>query len=175
MLTLTFTQKPEDLIAFNYYNAWAKPEKATQRNKSKFQVMAIALLALVGLMIFTKKWDWLLASMISGAALIYVLTMDFFVKMRVQRHIEAVMKKAPEGTVTGPRTWKVDDEGIKVELSGGDQSFLWSDVSRIENSTQHWMLYLGGKEALVLPKRALETPEAKESWKVYLHRLAVDK
>lgn len=174
MLTLTFTQEPEDLIAFNYYNAWAKPEKATQRNKSKFQVMAIAMLALIGLMIFTKKWDWLLASIISGAALIYVFTMDFFVKSRVKRHIEAVMKKAPEGAVTGPRTWIVDDEGIKVELTGGDQLFLWTDVTRIENSMEHWMLYLGGKEALVLPKRALETSEDKETWKEYLHRLAVD-
>lgn len=174
MLTLTFKQEPEDLIAFNYYNAWAKPEKATQRNKSKFQVMAIALLALVGLMIFTKKWDLLLASMISGAALVYVFTMDFFVKMRVRRHIEAVMKKAPEGSVTGPRTWVIDDEGIKVELPGGDQAFRWVDVSRVENSTEHWMLYLGGKEALVLPKRALKTPEATETWKAFLHKLVVE-
>lgn len=174
MLTITFTQEAQDLIDFNYYNAWAKPEKATQRNKSKFQVMAIALLALVGLMIFTKKWDWLLASMISSAALIYVFTMDFFVKMRVRRHIEAVMKKAPEGSVTGPRTWKVDDAGIKVELLGGDQSFVWSEVARIENSPLHWMLYLGGKEALVLPKRALESAEEKEAWKEYLLKLAID-
>lgn len=174
MLTLTFTQEPEDLIAFNYYNAWAKPEKATQRNKSKFQVMAIALLALIGLMVFTKKWDWLLASMISAAALIYVFTMDFFVKMRVSRHIDAVIKKAPPGTITGPRTWRIDESAITVELSGEDQMFSWENVSRIEHSSQHWMLYLGGKEALVLPKRALDTPEAKETWKQYLLKLAVD-
>lgn len=172
MLRLTFTQIPADLIEFNYFNAWSSPSQRTQRNKSKFQVLAIAILGVMGIRFFTEKWDWSLSGIILGSAIFYVLTMNWFVKRRVKRHIDLVMKKSPNAKIVGERTWVVSDTGIEVLLDGGTQIFTWKQVAKVEESTSHWMMYLDNKEALVLPKRALSTREDMSTWKAYMDQVS---
>lgn len=171
MLRLSFNQIPEDLIEFNYFNAWSNSSRTNQRNKSKFQVLAIAVLGVIGIRFFTEKWDWSLTGIILGSAIFYVLTMNWFVRQRVKRHIDLVMKKSPNAKIVGDRTWVVSDKGIEVLLDGGTQNFAWKDVVKVEESTSHWMMYLDNKEALVLPKRALTTEEETSTWRNYMEQV----
>ena len=172
MLRLTFTQIPEDLIEFNYYNAWSNPSRTTQRNKSKFQVLAIAILGVVGIRLFTESWDWSLTGIILGSAIFYVATMNWFVRRRVKRHIDLVMKKSPNAKIVGDRTWVISEAGIEVLLDEGTQNFAWKDVVKVEESSSHWMMYLDNKEALVLPKRALATSEEVSTWEGYMNQVS---
>ncbi|MDP5170839.1 MAG: YcxB family protein [Bacteroidia bacterium] len=173
MLELTFDQEPGDLVAFNYFNAWSKPERTSQRNRSRIQILLIAGVAIVGIRFFTQGWDWTLTGLIGISAIIYTLLLGPFVKMRVQRHIDAVMKKSPSGSMTGTRSWQIDREQIVVVLPSGNQEFAWKDIKQVEETNAHWMLYLDGKQALVLPKRALASEEEKSLWKGFVAAAAV--
>ena len=160
--TFQFDQIAEDLVAFNYFNAWAKPAKKSQRRRSQIQVLVIAALAVVIVLVFQDQPDWTLISLLAGASLAYVALLGFFVKLRVSNHIQAVVKKSPQ--VIGPRTWQVDDKAIRVLLESGDQVFPWREVKEVAETDKHWMLYLDNKQALVLPKRALISPELSSRW-----------
>ncbi len=174
-MELTFEQQAGDLLAFNYYNAWSKPENRTKRNRSRLRVIIIAALAVLGVRLFSDEWDWTLTGLLGGTALVYVLVLDQFVKMRVHRHVEVLIKKSSPGLVTGPRTWQVSQQGIQVNLAQGNQTFTWKQVSRIVRTKYHWMLYLDGKQALVLPKRALDSPEKHAQWQEMIRPLALRK
>ena len=94
-------------------------------------------------------------------AVIWYVIIKVFLKKRFQ-------KPGDKEMLTGKREIELSESGIKVWTPISESVFQWAAVTKLEQSTKNYFLYLGQAQAVIISKSAFENEIQKKEFEEYV-------
>lgn len=163
MLVIKYRLTEEEYLDYNYYTAWASPDKKRYRMKYYLQVM-ILYIAVAGLYIFANKSHSLLLdfSVFFTIGTIYFMMVPFLVKRSIRSRVKVVLARPENHHVLGESEVTIDEHGILDHDTASESRYPWEGIVRKAETTLCYYLYTNSYHAIVIPKRVVSPVEDKE-------------
>lgn len=143
----------EDYIAFNMSYTQSDPTMQKRIRMSQLSGAA-AILVIGGIFLYIKRdFSAVLMLCFVIAAALYAVYIPRSIKKNIKKSVSRVLKNSAK-TACGEKTLALEDTEIHLTGSGEDSRYEYSRVLRVVTDTQHYFIYLGAMEALILPFRA---------------------
>ncbi|SDM29594.1 YcxB-like protein [Paenibacillus sp. OK060] len=105
-----------------------------------------------------------------GIILFFIITFPFvFTKLSIYSLIRT-LKKQNLSMLVGNNLLFLNDEGIVRSTETANSSFKWNDFKIIRQDADHYFLYVSDLQAVIIPKRALDTEETTREFKYFLEK-----
>lgn len=167
MLHLRFNLTEQEFHNFNYYTAWAAPERKSYRLWYLLRVLLLyAAVALLYIAI-NHSDQWEIDVMIFGViGLIYFLMIPFLVKRSVRSRVKSILARKENQFILQESQVILDDQGIIDKDAVSESRYDWEAIIRSAQTSDCFYLYTNSYHAIVIPKRILSESDQRE-----LHRL----
>ena len=165
---LEYTTTPADLDAHIYWE-FRQPRWRSALNwhrSIRAVVVALGLLLLLGL----TRSDWPLGFAVG--AISFPVVWWIAGRRAIENHRKAWQQKADAdqmGTLIGPHTLLLDDEGITEDSKLCRITFRWPGIAGIKSTADHVFIFAQNGFSLNIPLRALPDTAAREAFLAALH------
>lgn len=152
-MKLDFALTAEDYDAFHLDYYRHAPEGRRLMRRSRWLVPVVALV-LVALTILRRGYDPVWVPALLGWAASWVLVFPRMVRWRIGRSNRRFLESDAGAPALAPRTVQLDEQGVHSGMGDADSRIGWSAIHRVGRGPQHLFLYLDGRQALIVPRRA---------------------
>ena len=157
MLHLQFHLTEEEYYDYNYYTAWAAPERRKYRIGYYLKVILLYG-GVAGLYVFAKKIHRQLFDILifTGIALIYVLLIPLLVKRSVKRRAKQIIAQPENKHILSECEVILMDTGIVDKDKETESKYNWDAIVKTGETPKSYFLYTNSHHAIVIPKRTLK-------------------
>lgn len=164
MLHIKYHLSEEEYFNYNYYTAWAAPDRRQYRILYYTKVLLLYA-AVAGLYIIANPdHQWKTDLMVFGAiALIYTILVPFLIRRSVRKRVKDILKRPENKHVLEECEVILMDTGIVDKDKASESKYQWEAIVKKAETPTGYYLYTNSYHAIVIPKRALAGPgEEKE-------------
>lgn len=163
MLHLRFNLTEKEFYHFNYYTAWAAPERKSYRLWYLLRVLllygAVALLYIA----INHSDQWEIDLLIFGViGLLYFLMIPFLVKRSIRSRVKNILSKKENQFILQDSEVIIDDNSILDKDSVSESKYDWDAIIRSAETEDCFYLYTNSYHAIVIPKRILSESDNRE-------------
>lgn len=157
MPTFRFRLTEDEYLQYNYYTAWAAPERKTYRALYFLRVI-ILYGAIAFLYIFATRqhYIWIDISVFIITGLAYLIMIPSFVKTSVRRKVKNILSKKENQHVLDDAEITVSETGIIDKDTHTETRYDWDAIVRFAETDDSIYLYTNSYHAIVIPKRAVD-------------------
>ena len=149
----------DDLVAFNRHLAFTHNPYL----KRRFWILSCFWSVLTGI-----AYGWITVrgrahigpGVVVGVVVAVVFLVPYWLGYRYSfgRHLRHLYEASPSDHQTGFRTLLLTDDGIR-EVTGHTEAFFrWHTIRAVAGAPDHVFIYVGGSQAIVVPRPALTPP-----------------
>lgn len=168
MLSVTYQLTEEEYFDYNYFTAWASPDRRQYRF---FYYLKVLLLyaSVSGIYIFTNanRQPVIDISVFGLIAIIYFMMVPYLIKRSVRRRVKHILALPENKSILDTCEVILSDSGIIDKDSGSESRYSWEAIVKKAETPTSYFLYTNSQHAVVIPKKCLRT----ESDKKELQRL----
>ncbi len=163
MLVLKYHLTEEEYFDYNYYTAWASPEKKGYRIRYYLRVFllyaAVAVLFIVSRQSQQMLWDFIIFGII---AITYFLLVPWLIKKSIGRRVKDILRQPENQHVLGEAEVILMDTGILDKDAAAESKYTWDAIVRKAETPSCYFLYTNSHHAIVIPKRAIRNAAEKQ-------------
>lgn len=171
MLTLRYHLTEAEYFDYNYYTAWAAPDKKSYRTRYYLRVFllyaAVAILFIVTNHSQQMQVDFIIFGLI---AIVYFLLVPWLIKRSILKRVKDILRQPENKHVLGATEITISEHGILDKDEDSETRYNWEAIMRKAETPWCYYLYTNSYHAIVLPKRALQNPEEKQELERLLNR-----
>ncbi|OQP68537.1 YcxB family protein [Niastella populi] len=163
MLSLKYHLTEEEYFDYNYYTAWAAPEKRNYRLWYYLRVF-ILYAGVAGLYIFSRRSEQIFIDLIifSVIALVYFLMVPWLIKRSILRRVRSILSKPENQHVLDEAEVMLSDSGIVDKDTATESKYSWEAIVKKAETPACYYLYTSSYHAIVIPRRVIATPTEKQ-------------
>ncbi len=179
MIELQYTPNLEDFIEFNLFHNWTSPEKRKSRVNYYLQTIFWAIVPVALYFVLNSlflKFDNLDFAIIIYVSVysIYMLFLLFNLKKAFSRNAilfysDKLNKSFLEETII-----EIGDDEIRVNQKTACVRYSNEAIVKVAKNKEAFYLYVNSIQALIIPKRAINTPEKRDDIENYLRSLKIN-
>jgi hypothetical protein len=160
MVSFKYRLTEDEYLQYNYYTAWAAPERKRYRIFYFLRVIllygAVALLYIVAT---RSRCIWIDIAVFLFTGLIYLLLIPKFVKASVRRKVYDILSKKENQHVLDEAEIIVSDTGITDRDTVSESRYNWDAIVRLSETDGSYYLYTNSYHAIVIPRRVIRSRE----------------
>ncbi len=173
MVTFKFKLTREEYFQYNYYTAWAAPERKNYRIRYFLKVLllygAVALLYIFTTHSHNIGID---ISVFVFTGLVYLLFVPFFIRRSINRRVSQILSKKENQHVLGDSEVELSDSGITDRDAVSESRYDWDAIVHFSETKDSYYLYTNSYHAIVIPKRVVASSGDKaEAERLFQRRL----
>lgn len=165
MLTLRFNLTREEFLEYNYYTSWSSPDRRSYRFRYFMRVLALYGLVAAGYVYINRNRHELLVDIFvfSAIGLIYALIVPVLVKRSIKTRVSSMLQEAENQHILQTSEITLNEQGIIDKDNASESRYNWEAIVKKVETKDCYYLYTSSYHAILIPMRALSTPEeAKE-------------
>jgi hypothetical protein len=147
----------EDLLAFSEYHLAHSPSDREVRRRQTYGYAG--LFAVFGL-IFTLFGEAALAIAFLVLGPLWIAYWPWRVKQIQRKQMLARYREGKNPTLEGPVVLGLDDEGLTCVNATSQSRMSFAAVQRVADTPDHFFVYLGAVQAMVIPRRRVSRGDA---------------
>lgn len=163
MLVLKYHLTEEEYFDYNYYTAWAAPEKKGYRIRYYLRVFllyaGVAILFIIGSHSQQMAVDFTVFGVI---AITYFLLVPWLIRKSISRRVKDILRQPENQHVLGEAEVVLMDTGILDKDAASESKYTWDAIVRKAETPFCYYLYTNSHHAIVIPKRAVRNAEEKK-------------
>lgn len=165
MIRLGFRLTREEYFRFNYYTAWASPQRKAYRLRYFGRVIFFyAAIAFLYILSRQSSLFWIDLTVFAAVGLVYLLLTPAFIRWSVRRKVREILSRKENQHVLGDAEIVLSETGIIDRDAVSESRYSWDAIVRYAETDDSHYLYTNSYYAIVIPKRAVRT-EA-ECWEM---------
>lgn len=163
MLVLKYHLTEEEYFDYNYYTAWAAPEKKWYRVRYYLQVFLLYG-AVAAIYIFTNHSHRLLIDFIifASIATIYFLCVPYLIRRSIRKRVRDILAQPENQHVLEEAEVSFSDTGIMDKDKASESKYTWEAIVRKAETPGSYYLYTNSWHAIVIPKRVVANPQDRQ-------------
>lgn len=147
-----FKQKEEDIIAFNYFYFWSSPERRWFRWLVRFGPLVVFTLISLNNSPDPRLWG-IINYLLVAWGLVFAFIAPSYIKSRLRRRLDKVVKTVKRADIIGDRTISIDDDKIQAKGEHSQSTMEWSSVLKFVEIENYFFMYFSANSGLIFPKR----------------------
>ena len=157
MLHLRYHLREEEYFEYNYYTAWAAPDRKKYRISYYLRVLLLYGGVAV-LYIFTKPEHRQVIdiSVFGTIAIVYFLLIPFLIKRSVRRKAKQLLELPENRHILGMCEVILMDTGIVDKDQATETRYSWDAIVKKGETLNCYYLYTNSYHAIVIPKRTVK-------------------
>jgi hypothetical protein len=157
MVSFKFRLTEEEYLQYNYYTAWAAPERKKYRIYYFLRVILLyGLVALLYIIATRQNYIWIDIAVFVITGTIYLIMIPSFVKSSVRRKVKDILSKKENQHVLDEAEIVLSDTGIIDRDTFTESRYDWDAIVRLAETSDSFYLYTNSYHAIVIPKRVIE-------------------
>ena len=161
MVQIRFSLTEEEFYQFNYYTAWAAPERSGYRLWYFLKVMLLYAVVAIVYIFLNKDHDWPIDFTIFAViGAVYFLLIPFLVKRSVKVRVKDILSRKENQHVLENSEVIVDEKGIFEKDAVSESRYEWDGIVKIADNFDCIYLYTNSFHAIVIPKRTLNEEQS---------------
>ena len=167
MLTLRFNLTREEFLEYNYYTSWSSPDRRSYRFRYFMRVLALYGLVAAGYVFINRNRHELLVDIFvfSAIGLIYALIVPVLVKRSIKSRVNSMLKEPENLHILQTSEITLNEEGIIDKDNASESRYNWEAIVKKVETKDSYYLYTSSYHAILIPMRALSTPEEQKELK----------
>lgn len=164
MLTLRYHLTEEEYFDYNYYTAWAAPDKKGYRLRYYLRVF-LMYAAVAALYIFTNHSRQLTIDLVIFVviAVAYFLMVPWLIKRSIRKRVHNILLEPENHHILEAAEVILSDTGIIDKDPASESKYDWEAIVKKAETTGSYYLYTSSHHAIVIPKRTISTaPDKRE-------------
>lgn len=163
-MEITYTVKPEDIVAFHRYQMHHSPmwrRSITSGILAGFVTSAVLFIVMGG-------WQsWVNAVFPVLFLIVYLTLYPFYIQRTVNRTGSEMVKDGRNKGLWGPHTLTIDESELVERTEVGENRVKWQGLEKIAASPTHLFFFVSSNSAHIIPRSAFADPEQSER---FLHQ-----
>lgn len=157
MLHLKFNLSEEEYFEYNYYTAWAAPDRKKYRISYYLRVLLLYG-AVATLYVFSNPEHQRVTdiSVFGIIALLYLALIPFLIKRSVKRRAKHMLEQAENKHILDECEVILQDTGIVDKDKATESRYSWDAIVKKGETLNCHYLYTNSYHAIVIPKRTLK-------------------
>lgn len=161
MVHIHFRLTEEEFFQFNYYTAWAAPERSGYRLWYFLKVMLLYAVVAIIYIFLNKDHDWPVDFTIFAIiGVVYFLLIPHLVKRSVKVRVKDILSRKENQHVLEDSEIIVDAKGIFEKDVVSESRYEWEGIVRLAVNYDCIYLYTNSFHAIVIPRRALDDQQS---------------
>jgi hypothetical protein len=163
-MTLVFNLTKEDFFHFNYYTSWTAPEKKQTRLKYYLKSIGYAFAGVIVLYLLEHPNN-LIGFFSIGAiiAIIWGLIAGYFgVQKTFKKRIKSFSEDQNNSVFYSKTELNLTEAGILNRDENSETKYHWNAIVKKAETEDYIYLYLSSVQAIIIPKRVLNSSEEKD-------------
>ncbi|MFT3823510.1 MAG: YcxB family protein [Chitinophagaceae bacterium] len=162
MLTLKYHLTEEEYFNYNYYTAWAAPDKKGYRLRYYFRVF-LMYAAIAALYIFANHSHQLVIDLVifTAIAVAYFLMVPWLIKRSIRKRVHNILREPENHHILEEAEVILSDTGIIDKDPSSESRYDWDAIVKKADTPDCYYLYTNSHHAILIPKRTLTTPQDK--------------
>lgn len=162
MPTFRFRLTEDEYLQYNYYTAWAAPERKTYRVLYFLRVILLyGAVAFLYIFATRQHYIWIDISVFVITGLVYLIMIPSFVKSSVRRKVKNILSKKENQHVLDDAEITISEAGIIDKDTHTESRYSWDAIVRFSETEDSLYLYTNSYHAIVIPKRVVGTEDDK--------------
>ncbi|MBC7850519.1 MAG: YcxB family protein [Chitinophagaceae bacterium] len=162
MLHLKYHLTEEEYLDYNYYTAWAAPDRKQYRINYYLRVF-ILYVAVAGLYIFINRDHgfWIDLSVFGAVAIIYFSLVPMLIKRSIHKKARQMVAMPENKHILDECEVILMDTGITDKDKETESRYKWDAIVKKGETSYCYFLYTNSYHAIVIPKRTVTTADDK--------------
>ena len=164
MLILKYHLTEAEFFDYNYYTAWASPDKKGYRIRYYLRVFLLYTAVAVLFIVSNHSQQMGIDFVIFGAiAMAYFLMVPWLIKRSIHKRVRDMLREPDNDHILGATEVILTDTGIVDKDDASESKYNWEAIVRKGETPLCYYLYTNSQHAIVIPKRVLrDAAEKKE-------------
>jgi hypothetical protein len=156
MLTLKYRLTEEEYYNYNYFTAWAAPDKKKYRVRYYLRVLVLYA-AVAGLYIFSKSGHntWTDLTIFSVIGIVYILLVPYLIRRSVLSRVRDILSKPENAHILSDAEITLMNTGIIDKDAVSESKYDWDAIVKKSETADSYYLYTNSYHAIVIPKRVV--------------------
>jgi hypothetical protein len=161
MVSLKFRLTEDEYLQYNYYTAWAAPDRKMYRILYFLRVMLLyGVVAFLYIFATRQHYIWIDISVFVITGLVYLIMIPKFVKSSIRRKVADILSKKENQHVLEEAEITISDTGVIDKDTNSESRYNWEAVVKLAETEDSYYLYTNSYHAIVIPKRVVSADEA---------------
>jgi len=158
MIRFGFQLTREEYFRFNYYTAWASPQRKQYRQRY-FARVIFFYTAVAFLYLFANRssFFWVDIAVFAVVGSIYLLLTPVFIRWSVRKKVRDILSKKENQHVLEDAEVILSETGIIDRDAVSESRYNWDAIVRYAETADSHYLYTNSYYAIVIPKRVILT------------------
>lgn len=162
MLVLRYHLTEEEFFDYNFYTAWASPDKKGYRLRYYLRVFLLYGIIAAAYVFLIHSNQLVIDAVIFGIiAIVYFLLVPSLIKRSIRRQVNNMLLKPENQHVLEAAEVVLSDTGIIDKDSTSENRYNWEAIVRKAETNAAWYLYTNSHHAILIPKRIVTLPADK--------------
>ncbi len=163
MVKLKYRLTKEEYFQFNFYTAWASPDRRRYR-LAHYGRIFLLYAAVAVLYIIARRSDRMLFDFTVFAiiGLVYFLLVPTLVRKSIRRRVNQILQKPENAHILEEAEVTLRNDGITDRDALSESRYEWEAIVRKAETPDSYYLYTNSYHAIVIPKRILKPEEQAE-------------
>lgn len=163
MLVLKYNLTEEEYFDYNYYTAWASPDKKKYRIGYYLKVfLSYALIAAVYILTNHSHRVFIDLTIFSIIAVAYFLLVPYLIKRSIRKRVRDILSQPENEHVLEEAEVILMDTGILDKDKASESKYSWEAIVKKTETANSFYLYTNSYHAIVIPKRVVQHPQDKQ-------------
>jgi hypothetical protein len=156
MIILKFSLTGKEYFDFNYFTAWASPEKKGYRFRYYLRIIALYSLIALIYVVANNDHDPGIDFLVFGAiGLIYISLIPFLIRKSVQKRVDQILNDPANAHVLDQSEIILSETSIIDRDKVTETRYEWDAIVRKAEAFDCFYLYTNSYHAIVIPMRVL--------------------
>ncbi|MFM8333508.1 MAG: YcxB family protein [Candidatus Methylumidiphilus sp.] len=150
MTEIEYEVREQDLVAYEEFQL--QSVERVQKVIRRHQATVPAIIAVIALLLFFVFKDIPSAGYAIVLCVIWGTGVPFFLRWSMRKQIRQMYSAADKAKILGRWTLRAEAHAlVEVGADGKTSQFPWKQILRMETEKKHLFVYVGLKEALIVP------------------------
>jgi len=164
-MELEFDRNPEDIVAFNLYHIAHSPSARREALTTRLVVALVVAWFAGGYNLLDPRYfNWVVVGAALAAALVVFFVYPWLARRSAVSRLRKVLKEGNNETMFGPQRVTISPEGIRASNRMSESLTTWAAVQQVAEGEKHLFLFTSAMHAIVIPKTAFKSDEAKQEF-----------
>lgn len=169
MLSIKFQLTVEEYFQYNYFTAWADPQRKQYRLLYYVKVLLLyAVVAALYLFANRNHSIWTDLGIFALIAFLYLLMVPWLIRKSVRRKVKQILSQKENAHILDLCEVQVSEQGIMDKDSDSESFYKWEAIVKKAETLHSYYLYTNSYHAIVIPKRALTSDHQRQQLKEML-------
>jgi hypothetical protein len=164
-MELEFDRNPEDILAFNLYHM--EHSASSRRGALTTRVVLALVVAWFagGYNLLDPRYrNWVVLGAALSAALVAFFVYPPLARRLTVDRLRKILKEGNNETMFGPQRVAISPEGLLASNKTTESKIAWAAVQQVAEGEKHLFLFTSAMHAIVIPKTAFKSEDAKQEF-----------